>query len=132
MAFLEFSSGEEPRLCDWSGCDARDCAPQHRLRIRARVLSVGNLRANDDTRRRLEHLGDVLDEADESGRHRREATTSGGTAGGVAVGELEVAGEAEALDDPELPKHRRLLRDQVGIQRMSEPVGGLRDARWTG
>ena len=27
---------------------------------------------------------------------------------------------------PELPQHRRLLRDEVGIERVSEPVGGLR------
>lgn len=58
--------GKEPRLCDRSGCNARNRPPQHRLRIRARVLSVGNLRANDDTRRRLEHLGDVAAQADQS------------------------------------------------------------------
>ena len=94
--------GKEPRLCDRSGCHARNRAPQHRLRIRARVTISGeNVRANDDTRRRLEHLGDVAAQADQSADAVGVARASGRTAVGFVIGELEVAGEAEALDGRE-------------------------------
>ena len=41
----------------------------------------------------------------------------------------KLAGVAQTLNDPELAEHGRLLRDDVGVEGVAEPVRRVRGAR---